>query len=125
MEELNAITRQVIGAAMAVHTEMGPGLLESVYQKCMEIELAGLGMKHRAEVPVQVCYRGQPIPDVGFRMDLLVEEAVVVELKSVEMLLDVHKKQLLTYLRVSHKRLGLLINFNETHLRNGVIRIIN
>jgi len=123
--ELNEISSKIIGAAINVHRELGPGLLESVYRYCMEIELKELGLKVRCEVPLPVIYRGSPITDNGFRLDLLVEESVVVELKSVETVQPVHKKQLLTYLRLAAKPLGLLINFNEVLLRDGITRIIN
>ena len=104
---------------------LGYGLLESVYQKCMAIELDSLGIKCESEVPIPVIYRDKNISDDGFRIDILVEDTIVVELKSVELIKAVHKKQLLTYLRLSAKPLGLLINFNETLLKDGITRIIN
>ncbi|WP_155315584.1 GxxExxY protein [Desulfosarcina alkanivorans] len=125
MTELNALSSQVIKAAINVHSALGPGLLESVYQKCMAIELDALGLKCETEVPLPVVYRDQIITDDGFRIDILVEKTIVVELKSVEMVKSVHKKQLLTYLRLSGKPLGLLINFNETLLKEGISRIVN
>ena len=122
---LNSISAQIIQAAIAVHRELGPGLLESVYQGCMLIELQNMGVGVRGEVPLPVFYKGQKIRDEGFRIDLLVEELIVVELKSVEVLQPVHKKQLLTYLRLAGKELGLLINFGEILLKKGIHRIIN
>jgi GxxExxY protein len=122
---LNSISAQIIEAAIDVHRELGPGLLESVYQGCMLIELQNMGLGVRGEVPVPVFYKGQKIRDEGFRIDLLVEDLVVVELKSVEVVQAVHKKQLLTYLRLANKELGLLINFGEILLKKGIHRIIN
>ena len=123
--ELNHLSSQVIKAAIQIHKELGPGLLESVYQSCMLIELENMELAVEAEKPCPVIYRGQEILDQGFRLDLLVEDTVVVELKSVEKIKDVHKKQLLTYLKLAKKPLGLLINFNENLLKDGITRIIN
>jgi len=100
-------------------------LLETVYQKCLVIELNRLGFRTECEKPFPVNYKGEEVYDQGFRIDLLVEDKVVVELKSVEKVKDVHKKQLLTYLRLSDNPLGLLINFNEALLKDGITRIIN
>jgi len=123
--ELNYISSQIIKAAINVHKELGPGFLESVYQKCMAIELPGMGMNVETEVEIPVVYCGKKITDFGFRIDLLVESTVIVELKSVEAVKAVHKKQILTYLKLTEKPLGLLINFNEVLLKNGITRIIN
>jgi GxxExxY protein len=123
--KLNYITSCIIQAAINVHKALGPGLLESVYQRCMVIELEEMGLKVEAEVELPVSYRGRKITDLGFRLDLVVESAVVVELKSVEEIKPVHKKQLLTYLRLANKDLGLLINFNEVLLKRGIFRIAN
>jgi GxxExxY protein len=123
--DINQLSSQVIKAAINVHKEMGPGLLESVYQSCMIIEMNKVGMKVQSEVPVPINYRGQIVHEEGFRLDLLVEDVIIVELKSVEKVQDVHKKQLLTYLRLANKPLGLLINFNEVLLKNGITRIVN
>ena len=122
---LNFISSQIIQAAITVHKALGPGLLESVYQKCMVIELERMGMRVKSEVELPIFYRDQKITDLGFRIDLLVESMIIVELKSVETVKPVHKKQLLTYLRLSDKQLGLLINFNEVLLKDGISRIIN
>ncbi len=124
-EKLNELSKQVIGASIRVHQELGPGLLESVYQRCLVIELQSMGLAVKTEVPVEVTYRGQLVGDQGFRLDLLVENSLVVELKSVEHVRPVHKKQLLTYLKITGHRLGLLINFNEVLLKDGITRIAN
>ena len=123
--ELNHLSSQIIKAAINVHKLLGPGLLESVYQSCMVIELKDMDLKVQSEVPIPIFYRGQKVDEEGFRLDLLVEDTIIVELKSVEKMQDIHKKQLLTYLRLAKKPLGLLINFNETLLKNGIARIIN
>lgn len=117
------LTSQIIGGAIEVHKELGPGLLESVYQKAMAHELAERGLSIAKEVPVEITYHGHCISDDGLRMDLLVDDSVVVELKSVAEVKPVHKKQLLTYLRLAAKPMGLLINFNEVLLKDGVTRI--
>ena len=123
--QLNYLSSQVISAAINVHKELGPGLLESVYQSCMFIQLKEMGLNIQSEVSLPVFYHGQRITDDGFRLDILVEDTIIVELKSVEKVQNVHKKQLLTYLRLAKKPLGLLINFNESVLKNGITRIIN
>jgi GxxExxY protein len=123
--ELNKISSLIIKSAIKVHKELGPGLLESVYQVCMGIEINRLGLAVRSEVPVPLYYLGEKVHEEGFRMDLLVEDQVIVELKTVEEVKSIHKKQLLTYLKLAGKLLGLLINFNENLLKNGITRIIN
>ena len=123
--ELNQLSSQIIRAAINVHKELGPGLLESVYQSSMVIELRYMGTNVQSEVPLPIFYRGEKVHEEGFRLDLLVEDTIIVELKSVEKVQAVHKKQLLTYLRLANKPLGLLINFNETVLKDGITRIIN
>lgn len=115
------LTREIIGAAIAVHKALGPGLLESVYSHCLQHELGARGMGFRAEVPVGVSYRDVSL-DCGFRMDLVVEELVIVELKAVETLLPIHEAQLLTYLRLAGKRVGLMFNFNSVYLRDAIVR---
>ena len=122
--EINELTSVIINAAIMVHKELGPGLLESVYQSCMVIELRKRNLVVASEVPVPVVYQGIPVSDLGFRLDLLVEDRVIVELKSVEKVQSVHKKQLLTYLKLTGKPMGLLINFNEMRLVDGITRII-
>jgi GxxExxY protein len=123
--ELNLLSSRIIEGAINVHNELGPGLLESVYHACMLIELKSLDLEVKCEVPLPVFYRGQKVIDDGFRLDLLVEDKIIVELKSVENIQPVHKKQVLTYLRLAQKPLGLLINFNERLLKDGITRIIN
>ena len=123
--ELNQLSSQIIKAAINVHKELGPGLLESVYQSCMVIELRKMSVEVESEVPISISYRGEKVHEEGFRLDLLVEDTIIVELKSVENVQSVHKKQLLTYLRLANKPLGLLINFNETVVKDGITRIVN
>jgi GxxExxY protein len=123
--ELNQLSSQIIKAAIAVHKELGPGLLESIYHTCMLIELKAMGVKVQSEEPLPVFYRGHKVDGKEFRLDLLVENKIIVELKSVESIQPIHKKQLLTYLRLAKKPLGLLINFNESLLKDGITRIIN
>jgi len=121
---LDEITGAVVDAAMKIHTALGPGLLESVYEKCLKHELSKRGLRVRSQVWLPVTYDGILI-EGGYKIDLLVEEKVVVELKVVEQLLDVHKAQLLCYLRLSGNRIGLLVNFNVVHLRDGIKRLVN
>ncbi len=123
--QLNDISSKIIQSAIAVHNNLGPGLLESVYQKCLEIELTKMGLHIESEVDLPITYQGQKIDALGFRIDLLVESDVIVELKSVEAIKPVHKKQLLTYLKLAKKELGLLINFNVILLKQGITRITN
>lgn len=122
---LNVLTEKIIGSAITVHKELGPGLLESVYQACLHDELKAIGLSVEKEVALPVMYRGRVISDEGFRLDILVENAVIVELKAVEKISPVHAKQLLTYLKLADKSLGLLINFNVVMLRDGITRISN
>lgn len=122
--ELNEISEKVIGCAIKVHRELGPGLLESAYQTCLIHELKNAGLNVRSEVPMPVVYQDIKL-DHGYRMDILVEESIVVELKTVESFTDVHHAQVLTYLRLGHYKLGLLINFHVKMLKHGIKRIIN
>ena len=123
-QDHNRITEAVIGAAMDVHRELGPGLLESAYEACLAYELAQRGFAAERQKEMPVTYRGIAI-DCGYRMDLLVEGKVVVELKAIEALLPVHEAQLLSYLRLSGCRVGLLINFNTKMLKTGIRRVVN
>ncbi len=123
--DVDNLSSLVIRAAINVHKVLGPGLLESIYQSSMVIELGLMGIEVLTEVPLHVSYKGRRIPNVGLRLDLLVEDTIIVELKSVEEIQPVHKKQLLTYLKLAGKPLGLLINFNTTLLREGITRVIN
>ena len=122
--QTNTITGVIVDAAYKVHTTLGPGLLESVYEIALEHELQQRGMEVERQFPVDVVYDTVTIGE-GFKIDLLVCDSVVVELKSVEKLAKVHSKQLLTYLRLADKRVGLLINFGEAYIRDGIIRIAN
>jgi len=120
----NEIAKQIVDAAYKVHKILGPGLLESAYQAALFFELQSRGLHLVREQPVPVVYDGVAI-DEGFRADIIVEDKVIVELKSVEVIARVHKKQLLTYLRLADKRLGLLINFGEELIKDGIHRIVN
>jgi GxxExxY protein len=115
------LTEGVIGAAMKVHTDLGPGLLESVYQRCLAIELRMRGYEVTEQAPVRIIYQGVDAGP-GLRLDLLVNDTLIVELKAVDALLPVHRAQLISYLRLSGKPVGLLINFNVVNLRDGIVR---
>ena len=114
-------TEQIIGAAIEVHKKFGPGLLESAYEACLCRELLLRGLSFQRQVPLPIEYKGVHL-DCGYRIDLVVEDSVIVELKSVEKLLPIHEAQLMTYLRLSGKRVGLLININVKLLTDGVVR---
>lgn len=118
----NEITGQIIDAAMKVHSALGPGLLESAYEKCLLFELHSRGLRAIAQLPV--VYRDVKI-DAGYRINLLVEDEVVVEVKAIEAIHRIHHAQLLSYLRLSNKRAGLLINFHAEHLKDGIVRLAN
>ncbi len=120
----NKIARQIVDAALHVHKTLGPGLLESVYEAVLSYELKKRGFSVEQQVSIPVVYESVEI-ETGFRADLIVEDKIIIELKSVDKIHDVHKKQLLTYLKISNKQLGLLINFNELLLKNGIRRIVN
>ena len=120
----NEIAKEIVDAAYHVHRKLGPGLLESVYETVLAFKLEKRGLKVERQVPVSIVYEGIKF-DEGFRADLIVENKVIVELKSVETIIPVHKKQLLTYLRLADKRLGLLINFGSELIRDGISRIVN
>ncbi|MBK6977436.1 MAG: GxxExxY protein [Cytophagaceae bacterium] len=124
--ELNDLSYIVRGAIFTVFKEMGPGLLESVYEAALILELKNLGIKVKSQVNIPVFYKNERL-GLGFKMDILVEDQIIIEVKSVEMLINVHKKQLLNYLKLSDKRLGFLVNFNVDSLRDkeSLVRIIN
>jgi GxxExxY protein len=122
--EVNQVSGIVVDAAMKVHSALGPGLLESAYETCLIRELRKRGLRVESQVPIAVRYDGETL-DVGYRADLLIEGTVLVELKSVERMLPIHKAQVLSYLRLSGREVGLLINFNVEHLKNGIKRVIN
>ena len=123
IERLNELTRRIIGCAIEVHKQLGPGLLESAYEECLSYELTINGMFNERQVPVPVVYKEVKL-DVGYRMDILVEREVVVELKSIEYLTPVHDAQILTHLKFAKKRIGLLMNFNTLKLTNQLRRFI-
>ncbi len=123
-ERANEIAGLLIGAAIEVHRELGPGLLESTYEECLCKELELRGIQHQRQVALPVTYKGVRV-DCGYRMDVLVEDTVVVELKAVEDIEPIYKAQLLTYLRHSNRWLGLLINFNVPVLKDGITRLVN
>lgn len=123
-KQYGQLTEQIIGAAMRVHTQLGPGLLESAYEACLEFELRDRGLEVERQKPLPVIYREVQV-DCGYRLDLLVENSVVVELKSVETLARIHVAQVLSYLKLSGCYVGLLINFNVVHLREGIRRIVH
>jgi GxxExxY protein len=120
----NEITEKIIGASIEVHRALGPGLLESTYEACLYYELEQKGLWVSKQVPLPVVYKEVEL-EIGYRLDLLVENRVIVELKSVNELLPIHTAQLLTYLKLSEHRLGLLINFNVSKLTDGIKRIVN
>lgn len=120
----NDISYDIRDAAFKVHNALGPGLLESVYERALAFELEEMGYKVRHQVGVPMKYRDIEF-EVGYRLDLIIDEKVIIEIKSVDALLDVHHKQLLTYLRLYDKRLGLLINFNAPSLKDTIVRIVN
>jgi GxxExxY protein len=120
----NEVSGEVVGAAMRVHSRLGPGLLESAYEACLAYELQKRGLAVATQVALPVAYDGVRIA-IGYRLDLIVEDLVIVEIKAVEAIHPTHKAQLLSYLRLSGKKLGLLLNFNEVHLKDGVFRVVN
>ena len=124
MKNINDLTHEIIGAAIEVHRELGPGLLESAYEAALCHELALRSVPFNRQLPMPVTYKGVLI-DCGYRLDLLVADRVIVELKAVERMLPIHEAQLLTYLKLSHLQLGLLINFNVTLLKEGIQRIVH
>jgi GxxExxY protein len=120
----NSLATQVVDAAYRIHVALGPGLLEPVYQHILAAELAERGLHVELQRPIPILYRGLEF-EIGFRADMIVENSVIVEIKSVEAIHPVHKKQLLTYLRLADKRLGLLINFNVHLIKDGISRVVN
>ena len=120
----NEIGKALIGCAMAVHTGLGPGLLESAYEGCLVHELTKANLPFRRQVPLPVHYDGVTI-DSGYRLDVLVDDRVVVEIKAVEKIVGLHRAQLLTYLKLGNFRLGYLLNFNTLRMRDGISRLVN
>jgi len=123
MKELNDITYKIIGCVYKVHSELGPGLLESTYELCLEHELIKEGLHVERQKPIRVIYDGIAL-DGGYRIDLLIENKIIIELKSVDMIAPIHKAQLMTYLKLANKKLGLLLNFNVVDMKMGINRII-
>jgi GxxExxY protein len=121
--EFDALSNQVIGCAIEVHRELGPGLLESTYEQCLAYELCqtGIGFKLQQALPVQ--YKGLRL-DCGYRVDMLVQDTLILELKSVDAILGIHQAQLLTYMKLAGIKTGLLINFNVPHLKSGIKRFV-
>lgn len=124
MLEIKETSGKVVNAAMKVHTALGPGLLESAYQTCLAYELRQRGVRVVVESPVAIIYERVKLP-IAYRIDLLVDDHVVVELKTVTKLMPIHEAQLLSYLKLSGHPVGLLINFNVVHLRQGIKRMVN
>ena len=122
--DANVITEKVIGAAIQVHKQLGPGLLEKIYAECLAIELVDCGLQIKRELAIPIQYGNKTIED-AYRLDFLVENTLVIECKTVEQLLPIHSAQVLTYLKLLDKRLGLLINFNVEVLHKGIKRIAN
>ena len=123
MEKINALSYNIIGCVYKVHSELGPGLLESSYETCLEYELVKNNLKVERQKPLPLIYDDLKL-NAGYRVDLLVENSIILELKSVDQIAPIHKAQLMTYLKLSDKKLGLLLNFNVTNMQNGINRII-
>ena len=123
-ERLNKITETIIGVAINIHRALGPGLLESAYEACMVYDLIQSGLKVEQQKPLPVVYREVKL-ECGYRLDLMIENEVIVEIKSVEKLLPIHKAQLMSYLKLSDCKVGLLINFNVEILKDGIQRVVN
>jgi GxxExxY protein len=121
--EKEKIFKLLLDCSFRIHTALGPGLLESAYEECLLYELRNLGLTVRKQVPMPLVYKDIKL-DAGYRVDLLLEECIIVEIKSVETLCDIHLAQILTYLKLSSCTLGLLVNFNVSHLREGIRRIV-
>ena len=123
-EKLNKITKTIIGMAINIHRALGPGLLESAYEACMVYDLVKAGLKVEQQKPLPIVYRGVKL-ECSYRLDLMIEREVIVEIKSVEKLLPIHQAQLMSYLKLSDCKVGLLINFNVKVLKNGIKRVVN
>jgi GxxExxY protein len=123
-DRLDSITRRIIGAAIEVHRRLGPGLLESAYEICLAFELRQMGLNIEEQRPLPVIYRDVKL-DCGYRLDLVVEDSIIVEIKAGDQLAPIHDAQLLSYLRLSGKRVGLLTNFHVRVIKNGLKRIVN
>jgi GxxExxY protein len=119
----NELSKVIVNAAFTVHKELGPGLLENIYEHCLAAELRSAGLEFEQQQALPVIYKGQRL-DLGYRLDLLVERKVVIEVKATDGLNDVHMAQILTYLKLSGTKLGLLINFNEALIKHGIRRVV-
>jgi GxxExxY protein len=124
IDDINRRSGLVVDAAIRVHSKLGPGLLESAYEACLMHELGRRQLRARCQIPLPIVYEGVRI-ELGYRMDLVVEDVVLVELKAIARILPLHEAQLLSYLKLSGYRVGLLINFNVIHLKDGIRRIVN
>ena len=122
--DINKLSSKIIGAAIEVHKAIGPGLLESAYEQCICHELSLRGLSFKRQVPLSVSYKGISL-DCGYRLDVVVEDVIILELKSCERIEPIHRAQLLTYLKLSGLNIGLLLNFNTTVMRDGIVRIVN
>ncbi len=122
--DLDMLSKKVIGLAIEVHKNLGPGLLEKTYEECLCLELEESGFNYKKQVVLPITYKGKIIND-AYRIDILVEDSLIIELKTVQTLEKIHKSQLLTYLKLSDKKLGLLINFNVPLLKEGIVRVVN
>jgi len=120
----NETGERILGCALQVHRNLGPGLLENAYETCLSYELSKAGLEHRRQVALPIVYDGVSI-DLGYRLDLLVEDRVVVEVKAIDALAAIHRAQLLSYLKLGRYRLGYLLNFNVKMFRNGIVRLAN
>ena len=123
-ERLNQITGEIIGGAIEVHPTLGPGLLESAYEACLLFELVQKGLTVQQQKPLPVIYKGVNL-DCGYRLDLVIDDSVIVEVKAVDQLAPIHQAQLLSYLKLSGREVGLLINFNVKVLKQGIVRMVN
>ncbi|HPD46695.1 MAG TPA: GxxExxY protein [Anaerohalosphaeraceae bacterium] len=121
--EFDPLSNKVIGCALEVHKQLGPGLLESAYERCLSFELTAAGLRHQVQRPLPIEYKGVRL-DEGYRVDLLVEDSLIVEVKAASAILPLHEAQLLTYMRLAQIRVGLLINFNVQLLKNGIRRYV-
>jgi len=121
---INSITEKVIGCAVEVHRALGPGLLESAYEECLCYELSQTGLKFQRQVELPIAYKGVNL-DCGYRMDVVVEDSVIIEVKAVERLISIHEAQLLSYLKLYDKKVGLLLNFHVPVLKSGIKRVVN
>ena len=121
--EINQITEKIIGSAIEVHKQLGPGLLESAYEECLFYELINSGLNVKKQLALPLVYKEIKL-DTGYRIDLMVENQIIVEIKSVDAIAEIHKAQLMTYMKLSNVKVGLLINFNVTRLKDGIVRWI-